>query len=416
MRVHELALQRWLNRVFLLKEGFPVPVVFSPPMDAFSHFTELWRMPKDQNPFGYLLDLKDDNGKPLYMPFPAPPLYPIISVKRRGWSYRPEQSFAYRYWRRLSLPTISSDVELNDLATTAQAKMPAAWSFKFQIDHYAMQPMTQALFIEALLRRGFPDAATVPQCWIEAVYPGYFGKKLIRMTLDGDIQDITTNQPEDGKHVEYRTSFNVTVEGYSVPSTVVSAPVLWKIVFANSTLSPEQLESVFTWSDVVPAKQIAQITGTYQYVKVSVPGLKANGSVNVWQNQSTGGTTDFSVFLSDGFFSVSVPSYPETSPGDGLVFNFGWDVEQLSSPLHSTPTRFGVALIRGQNHSVGVSLPGLTQSGSVTVKQNLSNGGYTEFSTVLSNNLLTITTLSQPEQVDGDGLIFSFSWYVERLT
>ena len=70
MRYHELALQRWLNRVFQVREGYAIPVVFTSPMDAFSQFRQLWS--RDNNPFNYLLDLKDANGTPLYEPFPSP--------------------------------------------------------------------------------------------------------------------------------------------------------------------------------------------------------------------------------------------------------------------------------------------------------------------------------------------------------
>ena len=59
MRVHELALARWLHQNFQTRPGYPTPVVFATPMDAFAEFDRLFA--SANNPFAYLL--KDVNGK-----------------------------------------------------------------------------------------------------------------------------------------------------------------------------------------------------------------------------------------------------------------------------------------------------------------------------------------------------------------
>ena len=63
MRVHEVALQAWCYRHFYVAEGYPVPVVFAWPMDAFGEFNKLWQS-QNSNPFAYLLNLKDSEGRP----------------------------------------------------------------------------------------------------------------------------------------------------------------------------------------------------------------------------------------------------------------------------------------------------------------------------------------------------------------
>ena len=103
MRYHELALQRWLNKIFLLRWGVPVPVVFTSPMDAFSLFSQLWS--EANNPFQYLLNIKDEKGAPLYQPYPQPVRYPVISVYRKGWKYRQYQNFSIHRMRWINWPS-----------------------------------------------------------------------------------------------------------------------------------------------------------------------------------------------------------------------------------------------------------------------------------------------------------------------
>ena len=106
MRYHELALQYWLNKAFTLRWGVPVPVVFTSPMDAFSLFSKLWS--EANNPFQYLLNVKDEQGIPLYQPYPQPVRYPVMSVYRKGWKLRQYQNFSIHRLRHINYPTVSS--------------------------------------------------------------------------------------------------------------------------------------------------------------------------------------------------------------------------------------------------------------------------------------------------------------------
>lgn len=244
MRYHELALQAWFYSTFFVAEGYPVPMVFASPMDAFSAFDNLWKNQKD-NPFAYLTELKDENGNPLYEPYPSNVRYPLISVYRRGWKYRTEQNFSIHN-RTMSWPVVDgsrtlSNVTKNDLAYVTTAKRPMAWNFSWQVDHYCLRPDTQAFFVESLMRE-MSRAGGVPQTWIPVSYPGW-GRHLVRLYIDGDIESATPEQPEEGKIVEYKTTFQLVLEGYSVDTNFQIVPALWKIVMGNGTPSIADLEA-----------------------------------------------------------------------------------------------------------------------------------------------------------------------------
>src|SRR5712671_2429309 len=101
MRYSELAIQAWLNTRFFLRDNeFPVPVVFSQPLDAFHAFTKLWA--DANNPFKYLLDLKDEHGTPLYEPYPANIRYPLISVSRQTVKFRAYQNYSIHRFRHVN--------------------------------------------------------------------------------------------------------------------------------------------------------------------------------------------------------------------------------------------------------------------------------------------------------------------------
>jgi len=211
MRYHELALQAWLSRKFFVREGYPVPVVFASPMDAFSKFKDLWS--RDNNPFNYLFDLKDEKGTPLYEPHPSVPRYPLISVMRKGWKYRQQQNFSIHHWRQLNWPTVSDDVKREDLGTVTVSFMPMAWDYRFQLEFYSTRPDTQAFFIETMMRQFFRSGGAL-QTWSLVEYPG-IGQHYIRLIMEGDsLEWSTPPEPEADKIAEYRTTVNITVEGY----------------------------------------------------------------------------------------------------------------------------------------------------------------------------------------------------------
>jgi hypothetical protein len=243
MRYHELALQRWLYGTFFVREGYPIPVVFSSPMDAFGNFDRLWQ--SDKNPFKYLFDLKDEKGTPLYEPYPANLRYPLISVFRRGWKYRPEQNYSIHQWRRMNWPTVSPDVKRCELGNVSVSQRPMAWDYRWQIDHYAMRPDTQAYFVEKLMRSMWITGGT-PQCWVTVHYPAW-GLHKIRMFIDGDIENSTLEEPEDQKHVEFRTTFTLCMEGYSVDQDIKVVPALWTLLIRGQehSVNPDELDDAF---------------------------------------------------------------------------------------------------------------------------------------------------------------------------
>lgn len=239
MRYHELALQRWLNSTFYVRVGYPIPIVFATPMDAFGAFDRLWR--SDNNPYNYLLALVDANGKPLYEPYPSNVRYPLISVFRRGWKYRAYQNFSIFQWRPINWPTVEREVTLSDLGETSVGHRPMAWDYRWQIDHYAMRPDTQAYFIEALMRC-FWRTGGVPQTWIPVHYPAW-GRYNVRLYLDGDIENTTLEEPEERKNVEFRTTFTLIMEGFSVDQDIRIVPALWEMLLRAQAVNPGELTS-----------------------------------------------------------------------------------------------------------------------------------------------------------------------------
>ena len=222
MRYHELALQRWLNHLFYVREGYPVPVVFATPMDAFSQFTKLWS--EANNPFQYLLNAKNEDGTPLYEPHPSPVRYPLLSVYRKGFKYRPYQSFSIHQFRHINWPTISDDVDKCKLGNVTTSRMPLAWDYRFQIDHYCLRPDTQAFFVEKLMWEFHRNGGT-PQTWMLVDYPAW-GQQLVRVHIDGDIENATPEEPEPDKTQEFRTTVNIVVEGFAVDLKFVVKPAL----------------------------------------------------------------------------------------------------------------------------------------------------------------------------------------------
>ena len=247
MRYHELWLQAWLYSRFFVKEGYAVPVVFGTPMDALGHFKQLWA--DDKNPFDYLLRAKDDKGTPLYEPHPQPVRYPLINVMRQGIRYRPYQNFSLHSWRHINWPTVSSaggvvpgteqqgtDLTKCDLGNVTTSRMPMAFDYKFQIDHFCMRPDTQAFFVEKLLNQFWRTGGTL-QTWFEVVYPGW-GSPYIRMCVEGEVNQAAPDDSQTSdRHVEFRTSFTLIIEGFSIDVNYEVKPTLWKLVQGPASVS-----------------------------------------------------------------------------------------------------------------------------------------------------------------------------------
>ncbi len=254
VRVHLIALSRWLNSRFLIREGMPVPVIFAAPMDAFAQFSKLWKSP--DNPFAYLQELRRGEaatgavvGRSLE---PAQLRFPLISVDWKRMRYRPEQSYASRVNRRLYWPTINSVAEglkLGDLGNVAQARFPAAWTFTYQIDFWCARPDTQAIFVKQLTNAFKIMSASVPQTFIPVVYPNYVGALAERLILSSDIDDLTDKQPVDTE-MQFRTGVTVDIEGYATDNNIVVAPTLWTMMSGTAAVSPSSISVLFRESGV----------------------------------------------------------------------------------------------------------------------------------------------------------------------
>ena len=259
MRYHEVALQRWLNQVFLLRWGPPIPVVISSPMDAFAEFTRLWA--NADNAYGYLLQIRDAKGAQVYQPYPSPVRYPIISVYRRNYKLRPSHNFSTHRIRPVSWPTVSDSVgvvpgkpdqqgvnlHLGDLGNALTVRYPMAIDYRFQIDFFANRPDTQAYFLTQLWRQFWRTGGDQLQTWIYVDLP-VLGRKQVRLYLDGEVENMTPEAPEDGKNVEFRVSFTVVIEGYEADLQYKIEPTLWKVVNTTGAVPPESLGVNFTSS------------------------------------------------------------------------------------------------------------------------------------------------------------------------
>lgn len=250
MRYHELWLQRWLYSRFFVREGYPVPVVFASPMDAFSLFSKLWA--DENNPFRFLLELKDEQGTPLYEPHPSPIRYPLISVMRKGLKFRPYQNFSIHRWRHVNWPTVSDadgvvpgreqqgvDLTKCDLGNIQVSRMPMAWDYRFQIDHFCLRPDTQAFYLERLMNQFWRSGGGL-QTWMDIEYPGW-GSQYIRIYLDGEIDQSAPDEASyQDRNVEFRTSYTLVVEGFDVDVNYITHPTLWK--FIAHSAAPDQLD------------------------------------------------------------------------------------------------------------------------------------------------------------------------------
>jgi hypothetical protein len=244
MRFHELAVQYWLNKVFQVQDGYPVPVIFAPVMDAFSQFQNLWKDPN--NPFAYLLDLKDFNGQPLYEPYPANIRYPLLSVQRKDWSFRNSQNYTLHPARIYGWATDVDNPTKNDLAYVIQRQRPMAWDFKYQIDFLCLRPDTQAYFVECLMGEFWRSGGPEPQTWIDVPYPEWFGTRYVRLRLVGQPQNMTMEAPQANSITEFRTSITVVVEGYKLDADYDLVPAFWKLrVNSTAPMAPQDLAWIF---------------------------------------------------------------------------------------------------------------------------------------------------------------------------
>lgn len=246
MRVHELALLNFLNRTFLVTEGYPVPVVFATPTDAFSKFKDLFG--RTDGPFSYILDLVQADGAE-HRPHIGEVFYPLISVERKSWAPRIEQSYGLRRFRPAYYVSVSGSVTRRELANTVGSYMPTGWNYTWNIEHYCRTPETHAIFIEKLMR-AFRWSGGSAQTWIPIVFPGFYGHdhKLVRLYLSGDIQDLS--EPTDQNINEFRTGFTLVMEGYNIDQSREVVPALWtKVTRFQDAVDPNDVQTIFSISE-----------------------------------------------------------------------------------------------------------------------------------------------------------------------
>jgi len=241
-RVHDVAIQRWFNKKFLLREGVPCPVIFAGLMDAYAQFNRLQKGPN--NPYAYLKELKEYPGLE-----PAPLRFPLISVEWKSMRYRPEQSLATRVNRRVYYPTVSKDVKLQDLGTVAQARYPSAYTFIYQIEFLCARPDTQASFARQLTRCFRVMSAGTPQTFIPVVWPGYFGAAAERLVLTSTIDNMTEHAPTDTEQ-QFRLSFTLELEGWAIDPDITVAPTFWYISVGENVLSPDDVDRYYDFHGV----------------------------------------------------------------------------------------------------------------------------------------------------------------------
>lgn len=325
MRYHELWLQRWFySRFFVHDSGAPCPLIFSTPMDAFSLFSKLWA--DEANPFAYLLNLKDDAGTPLYEPHPSPVRYPLISVMRRGIKLRPYQNFSTHRWRHVNWPTVSDTEEIPgkeqignelthcDLGNVTVSRMPMAFDYKFQVDHYCLRPDTQARYIEKLLNQFWRTGGGVLQTWMDIEYPGW-GTQYIRIYVDGEIDQSAPDDATVQDHtVEHRTTFTLVVEGFSIDVAYETHPALWKLILTSARL--EDLDRLLMPTVTVDLRTEAG-TNLVLDERPDIPMVgtcQAEGRRNAYTSAGT-----FSVYFGD----PTVPSTPSDTVVVAGAYSYG---------------------------------------------------------------------------------------------
>ena len=217
-------------------------------MDAFSEFSKLWS--DADNPYAYLSEAKDEKGTPLYLPYPAPVRYPIISVFRRNYKLRNSHNFSIHNLRHINWPTVAddapktygkeqqgTDLKLGDLGYVTVSRYPMATDYRFQIDFFCNRPDTQAFFLAQFWREFWRTGGPQMQTWIPVGYP-LLGTKLVRLYVDGEIENMTPEVPEQDKNVEFRVSATVVLEGYEVDLNYKIHPALWELVMRSGAATP----------------------------------------------------------------------------------------------------------------------------------------------------------------------------------
>jgi hypothetical protein len=173
--------------------------------------------------------------------------------------YSPERSYSGRVYRRLGWPTPEPETQpgmtLSQLGWVQQARMPLAFDYKYQIDHWCLRPDTQAFYIRQLFKAVNASGGEL-QAYVKTIYPSYYGNALVKLRLDPDVQDSTEKDPVDNT-VKYRTTVNATLEGWAIDQTIYVTPTLWTISSMSIAFDPNQLDMVYLMNstDLRPYQQ-----------------------------------------------------------------------------------------------------------------------------------------------------------------
>lgn len=238
VRLHDLAIQAWCNRAFVIQSGYPVPVVFGSPMDATANFSELWK--RSENPFTYLLDLKDSAGRPLYQPYPANICYPLISIQKRRWTFNPNRNYSTHRFRKLANLSNDSTQANDDRGTWKQRNMPMGIDFHYQVDYFSMRPDSQAVMVGQIFSQFWRQGGG-PRTWVPVPYNPEFGSRYVHMELNGDVQNMTKDEPGNDSHVEYRLTFNLVLQGWMTDAGYEIVPSMMALLGNSDLWTPATL-------------------------------------------------------------------------------------------------------------------------------------------------------------------------------
>jgi hypothetical protein len=238
VRLHGFALRRWFYRNFLLREGFPIPVVYAVPMDAFAEFRRLWT---DTNSLDYL---KSTNAQALGV-WPQNIVTPLISFVFTGDKYRPDLTASTRVNRTYAWVTAGNPAKtsINQLGNVQQVRYSQAAEFNFQVDFWCQKPETQAIFYEQLAQAFRVSSAGTRQTWVTVPYPVTHGTQNVRLIQTSDTSNLTESQSApEGNIVMYHTSFTVSIEGYYPDRTSFIVPTAWYMGLSITQNNPSPLE------------------------------------------------------------------------------------------------------------------------------------------------------------------------------
>lgn len=232
-------------------------------MDAFSQFNLLWS--QANSPFDYLKAMGQTPGAAEV--YPVNQRFPLISVDFKSAVYSTSRSYSGHVYRRLGWPTPEPanqpGMTRSQLGWVNQARMPLAFDYRYQLDHWALRPDTQGFFIRQLFKAVKASGAEL-QTYLRVLYPAYYGNALVKLKVDADINDTTEKDPVDNT-IKYRTTINLTLEGWAIDQTIRVTPTFWSINNLALAFDPNELDQLY----------LMQTTDLRPYAQNPVLGLRA---------------------------------------------------------------------------------------------------------------------------------------------